>query len=193
MAMKFLNKYKYDITAGATIIILVLIFIFMRENFGVLSNREAFQEYISGFGFWAPMVIILIIILEVIVAPIPGFVPITVAGFIFGPIEGSVYAYIGNVAGSIIAFLIARKFGKYLVEKLVTKKRVEKYGKMISRHQYIMFAMYFLPIFPVDIISFAFGLSDIKIKKFVLLVAIGFISNVILLNIFGDFLAELYF
>jgi uncharacterized membrane protein YdjX (TVP38/TMEM64 family) len=165
----------------------------MRENFGVLSDREVFREYINGFGFWAQLVIILVIVTEVIVAPVPGFIPITAAGFIFGPIEGSIYAYIGNVAGSAIAFLIARKFGKYIVEKLVTKKRVEKYEKMISRHQYLMFAMYFLPIFPVDILSFAFGLSDIKTKKFILLVAISFISNVILLNIFGDFLTNLYF
>jgi uncharacterized membrane protein YdjX (TVP38/TMEM64 family) len=191
--MSFLKKYRYDISAIITIIALIIVFIFLRENFGVLSDREAFRNYINSFGFFAPIAIILIIILEVVIAPIPGFIPITVAGFLFGPIEGSIYAYIGNVTGSIIAFLIARKFGKYLVAKIVTEKRIEKYEKMISRHQYLIFSMYFLPIFPVDILSFAFGLSGIKIKKFVLLVAIGFVSNVILLNIFGDFLAGLYF
>ncbi len=191
--MLFLKRYKYDIAAGVAVISLIFLFIFVRENFGMLSDRDAFLEYVRSFGILAPLVIILSIILEVVIAPIPGFIPITVAGFIFGPIEGSAYAYIGNVAGSVLAFFISRKFGKYLVAKLVGEKRISKYENMINRNKYFMFAMYFFPLFPVDILSFAFGLSSIKTREFVLLVAIGFVSNVVLLNIFGDFLADLYF
>lgn len=191
--MDFLKKYKYDIAILSVIIILVIIFKMAGSHFDILGDRESFQEFIRSFGPLAPIIIILVIIAEVILAPIPGFIPIISAGFIFGPIEGSIYAFIGNVIGSAIAFFIARKLGKPYVIRIVKEKRVDKYEAAIKRNENLLLAFYFLPLLPIDIISFAFGLSDIRFKKFIIVTSIGFVSHVLILNYFGDYLAKLYF
>ena len=191
--MNFIKKYKYDLFFAALVLGFVIFFTMTKENFGMLSDRESFSAYIRSFGLFAPIVIIMIIILEVIVAPLPGFVPATAAGFIFGPIEGSLYAYIGNVIGSTIVFLLVRKYGKSFVERLAEKRRVEKYEKMVEKRSHFLFLFYFLPILPTDIISIAIGLSDIGFKRFFKIMAIGFIINVLFLSLFGDYLARLFF
>ena len=191
--MNFLRKYKYDIVILLVIILFVFLFRTTTDYFGVFGDRESFQEFIKGFGALAPLIIILIIVVEVVVAPIPGFIPIISAGFIFGPIEGSIYAFIGNVIGSILAFLIARKLGRPYVARIIKENRIGKYEAAIKRNENILLAFYFFPLFPIDIISFAFGLSNIKFKKFVIVISIGFIVHVWILNSFGDYLARLYF
>lgn len=165
----------------------------IKDEFGVLSDRASFQQFIESFGAWAPLAIIAIIIAEAIIAPLPGFVPIVSAGFIFGTIEGSIYALVGNMIGSLMVFLIARKFGRYIALRFIDNERLDKYECAIERRENILLILYFFPIFPTDIISVAFGLSKIKLKKFILVTSIGFIFNVWALNYFGDYLAKLYF
>ncbi len=186
-------KYRYDIALAIIIILFIAFFVLLKNDFGVLSDREQFQEFIKGFGSLAPLVIILIIIIEVIIAPIPGFVPIISAGFIFGTIKGSIYTLIGSIVGSVIVFLLVRKFGRYIVLRFVNEEKLGKYERAVSRRENILLAFYFIPIFPTDIISIAFGLSNIKFKKFITFVSLGFVVNVFVLNYFGDYLARLYF
>jgi uncharacterized membrane protein YdjX (TVP38/TMEM64 family) len=188
-----LKKYKYDIFIAVVIVALVLLFALLKNQFGFLSDRENFQEYIKSFGALAPVVIILVITLEVIIAPLPGFIPAISSGFIFGPVEGTIYALVGNIIGSTLAFLLARRLGKIIVLRLVSEAKLDKYEEAVRRRKNILFAMYFFPIFPVDILSFAFGMSDIKYKKFITIVSIGFVSHMLILNYFGDYLAKLYF
>lgn len=186
-------KYRYDIFIAVFIALFIFLFIMIKDEFGVLSDRESFQGFIRGFGAWAPLAIILIIIVEVIIAPLPGFVPIISSGFIFGTIEGSIYALIGNIIGSLAVFLIARKFGRYIALRFIDMEKLDKYEKAIERRENFLLILYFFPVFPTDIISIAFGLSKIKLKKFILIISVGFVVNVWALNYFGDYLAGIYF
>ena len=191
--ISFLKKYRYDIVIFLIIAVLAVVFLMGRDQMGLLQEREDFEGFVRSFGPIAPLVVILTIIVEVIVAPIPGFIPIISAGFIFGPIEGSIYALTGNVIGSAAAFFLSRKFGRPLVSKLIDKERLDKYEIAVSRQENLLLLFYFIPIFPIDVISFAFGLSKIKFKKFFIITSVGFVFHVLILNLFGDYLAQLYF
>lgn len=191
--MKLLQKYKYDIFIALFVLTAAILFVAFKDQFGILSDRENFEELVKSFGVWAPLVIILSVVLEVVIAPLPGFIPAISAGFIFGPLEGSIYTYIGNVLGSLLVFWIARRFGKLILEKIINKAKLEKYERLIERRENVLLLFYIFPIFPVDILSGAFGISKISLRKFAAAIAIGFIFHVFILNYFGDFLARLYF
>lgn len=188
-----LRKYRYDIAIGVTILLFIIFIVIFRESFGVLSDRESFENFIRGFGPLAPIVVIVSIVLEVIFAPIPGFVPAISSGFLFGHIEGSAYAFIGNVLGSALAFFLARKFGRYLLGRIVNTERIEKYEKAIQKRETLLLMLYFIPIFPTDIISMAFGLSGIRFKKFIIFSSLGYACYALILAYFGDYLATIYF
>lgn len=191
--MDLVKKHKYDIALILFLLIFVVIFVFLRDKFGILSDRESFELFVKSFGVWAPLVIILTIILEVVIAPIPGFIPAITAGFIFGALEGSVYTYIGNVLGSFLVFWLSRKFGRMILERFAAPEKIEKYENIIARRENFLLPLYIFPFIPVDIISGAFGLSKIDFRKFAVAVSVGFVIHVLILTFFGDWLARLYF
>lgn len=191
--MNILRKYKYDVAIFLVLAAVVSFLVALRGQFGFLEDRGSFEQFIKGFGAWGPFVIILTIILEVVIAPLPGFVPAISAGFIFGALQGSIYTYVGNVLGSLLVFWLSRRYGRMILEKFTESTKIKKYENMIAKRENILLFAYVFPILPVDIISGAFGLSKIRFKKFALAVAIGFVFHVVILNLFGDYLARLYF
>ena len=162
-------------------------------DFELFNDKDSFETFINEFEVWGPIVAIGSIVLEVIIAPIPGFIPAISTGFIFGPILGSVYIFIGNVIGTLLIFFLARKYGKLLIAKFFRKDRLEKYSETINRHEDYLLVFYFLPIFPVDLITVAFGLSYIRFKKFFIVSLLGLLFYSILITNFGDYLANLWF
>jgi uncharacterized membrane protein YdjX (TVP38/TMEM64 family) len=190
---KELHRLRYDIIIGLIIFGLAFFAYLERDRFGAFSERESFESFIDGFGVWGPAVIIASIVLEVVIAPIPGFIPALTAGFVFGPIAGSVYVYLGNVLGTLLVFYVARRLGKLVVEKFIKKRRLEKYEKTIEKHENWLLVFYFIPVLPIDIITAAFGLSGIRFKKFLFVILLGLAFYSIVITNFGDYLAQLWF
>ena len=175
-------------------VFLLLSYVFsIRNELEILVNRDNFETFVRSFGAFGPIVVIITTILEVIVAPIPGVFIAVTSGFLFGPIKGSVYVYIGNVAGSFLVFWLARRMGRPVVEKFIKKEMINKYEKKVEKHKNKLLFFYFFPIIPIDILSAAFGFSDIKTKKFMLATSSGFIFYSIVAANFGDFLARILF
>ena len=190
--IKFLKKYRYDIAIGLIILIFALLGYLFKDSFSFLSSQQALENFVLSYGSWAPVVLIIIIVIEVIIAPLPGIAPPIVAGFIFGPWLGSLYTYIGSFIGTLAVFYLARRFGRVLIKNLFRKKTLEKYEKAIARHENFYLAFYFFPFFPLDVITAAFGLSAIGWKKFITVMSIGYVFYVLILSLFGDYLARLF-
>jgi len=165
------------------------------EIFGVFGSRDALQSLISSFGVFAPLIFIFFILVEVLVAPLPGSVTALAGAVVFGPILGTLYAWIGNVVGSILAFLIARHFGPSVVSFFVPsfRKKQERYNREISEHRNALFILYLLPVVPIDVVSFALGLSAIPFRHFFAVISFAFFVRMTVWNIFGDALGDVLF
>ncbi|MBD3208826.1 TVP38/TMEM64 family protein [Candidatus Woesearchaeota archaeon] len=138
-----------------------------------------------------PFIIIGFIILEVVFAPVPGTFITVAAGAVYGMWLGALYSYVGNVLGSCLAFFLARRFGRRLVERLVSKQLLERYDGFFRKHRELFLVFYALPVIPVDILSFSCGLSSMKWRKFLLIMMSGFVSNTLILTFLGERLAGL--
>lgn len=160
---------------------------------GIFSSQESLQNFIRSFGPMGSIILVLIISLEVIIAPIPGFIPALTAGFLFGPFWGAFYIYLGNVIGTTVLFLLIRKYGRLIAFKLFNKNKVDKYERLINRNENWLLVFYFIPIFPVDIATAAFGLSAISPRKFISTIIFGYLIYALTLAFFGDVLANFYF
>ena len=163
--------------------VIILVFLVWQPE---LPTETEINELTERFGSLGPLAIIAIIIIETVIAPIPGTIFPIVIGVLYGVWPGILYAWIGNVVGSVIAFFISRKLGRPFAEKIVSKDKIEKYDKFLHRNKTLIWLIYAIPIFPIDIISFVIGLSNIKFKRFLLIVSVGFIINLLILVSFGD-------
>jgi uncharacterized membrane protein YdjX (TVP38/TMEM64 family) len=136
----------------------------------VFKSVEKLQEYISGFGIWAPLVFCAIQVLQVIISPIPGNITTLAGGLLFGFGSGFMYSYISIVLGSILAFALARAFGKPLVVRLVGEKITHKYMDVLSsRQKVVLILMFLLPFFPDDALCLIAGLSGISWGFFIVI------------------------
>ena len=177
----------------ASVLILVLLGIlliagavFFALRFEALQQPETWRSISEAYPVFAPIAIVLIIITEVILAPIPGGLLPVLTGFLFGPFLGTLYSWSGNVIGSLIAWYLARTFGTSLVEKLVTKETLAFYDTFLQKRQPLLWVVYALPFFPIDILSLSIGLSTISFKRFSRMVALALLPSMFLLNYIGD-------
>ena|SRR3989344_8936292 len=84
------TKNKAILKFSLFVVILILaIIIFWKPLTNIFSDKENVKEFVLGFGIFAPIIFILVIALQVLLAPIPGQVAGLAGGFIFGAALGT--------------------------------------------------------------------------------------------------------
>ena len=108
------NKTISRLIHAGTILGLLLAIGFAVYGFsaGIFTSEESLEQFISDSGVTAPLVFILIQIIQVVVPIIPGGVSCLASVVLFGPLPGFVYSYVGICIGSIIGFFLGRFYGK---------------------------------------------------------------------------------
>lgn len=151
-----------------------------------ISNRDELVRIMSELGPFAPLLYIVIQIIQVVVAPIPGQIVGGVGGFLFG-YWGILWTTIGSLIGFWLVFLIARKFGRPLIEKIFKKPAVDKFDFIINAKgaALIIFAVFLLPGFPDDLICYVAGLTKLSIRKLLLISILGRFPAIVLTNYIG--------
>ncbi len=154
----------------AIVFLLVLVALAAAIQFSGWSeylDQGRLQTWISGFGATGQLVYIMIFV----TAPalfLPGL-PITLAGGLaFGPMWGTIYASVGSTLGAGAAFLIARYFARGAIQNLLGE-RWKKIDKGVAQRGWVYVAITRLvPIFPFNLLNYAFGLTKIPFWVYLL-------------------------
>lgn len=171
--------------------VIILSIVFWKPLIGLFSNLERLKEFILNFGVFSPLIFIILIILQVLIAPMPGQAAGFASGYLFGTILGTIYSMIGLIIGSYIAFSLSRKFGRPFVEKVVDKKTLNKFDKLcLNKGIFTLFLIYLLPALPDDAICYIAGLTKIRIKHLMIISTIGRFPGFLVLNLVGDGVAS---
>lgn len=145
-------------------------------NLGVFKDLNALRGLVGDSIILGPIIFILIQILQVVIPIIPGGIS-TVAGvLIFGPYAGFIYNYVGICIGSIIIFLLGRKYGKPFILSMISDKTYDKYIGWLenqSRFEKLFALAIFLPVAPDDALCLMAGLTNISVKKYTLIILIA--------------------
>jgi len=125
-------------------------------------------ELLARGGTVARILFFLIIVTEVVLAPVPGGVIAFLAAAQYGVAWSWPIQYVGNVVGGTLVFFIARGLGARWAERNVPRRAQKRYNRWLTRHPWSIWAFYALPVFPIDTISVCLGLTRIDFRKFVL-------------------------
>ena len=146
---------------------------------GFFESQERVQEWVRGFGPWAPLISIALNGAQVLLAPIPGQIVGLANGYLYGIWLGTLYSMIGLVLGRAMAMVLGRWFGRGLVERLVKREQLEKWDRLAHRRGPLFFFLIFLfPFLPDDLVCFIVGLSLLPIPRMVVLSALGGLPGV---------------
>lgn len=171
-----MNKSKLFLNTATVLgLLLTIVFIIYGVRTNLFVSSEALKSFLNRFGIFADLIFILIQIIQVVVPIIPGAIGCLAGVIIFGPIKGFIYNYIGICIGSLIAFLLARRYGMGFVEKISNPKLIQKYGSWLTSKKFDKwFAIaIFSPLAPDDFLCYLAGITNISVKKFSIIILAG--------------------
>lgn len=132
------------------------------------------QAYFDQWGPAAPLVYVAIVIMEVVIAPIPGTMLYLPGGLIFGWMMGGVTSLIGNTIGAGLCCLIARSFGRPYVERFFPAESLSKYDAVLTRNAlWVIVLLRVNPLTSADLVSYAAGLTSVSVWHVMLGTLVG--------------------
>lgn len=145
-------------------------------NLGVFKDINALRGLVGNSVILGPIIFILLQILQVVIPIIPGGISSAAGVLIFGPYLGFVYNYVGICIGSVIIFLLGRRYGKPFILSMISDKTYDKYIGWLdnqSRFEKLFALAIFLPVAPDDALCLMAGLTNISVKKFTLIILLA--------------------
>lgn len=192
MPCKISRTFMVAVSVGLVSILGLLAYYYWQPICGVAgilcrTDKEQVRIWMESWGTLAPLVFILVQTLQVVLAPVPGEVTGFLGGFLFGVMGGFIYSTLGLTLGGIMAFLIGRWLEVHLIEKWVKKETLEKFDFLLERQgALVAFLLFLIPWAPKDYLCFILGLSQMPLKVFVLLMAVGRMPATFLLTLQGS-------
>ena len=168
---------KSVIKIGIAVGIIAIVYYLLRY-YGItdeirLENVPKIKTWVASFGAIAPLIYIGLYLVSTVFF-LPGS-PVTVlAGFVFGPLWGILYASIASIISVSVAFLIARYVARDLVERWVKDNaQFRKIDEQVEAEGWrILMFTRLVPIFPFNLQNYAYGLTSIRFPTYVIVSAI---------------------
>ena len=159
------------------------------------SDPADFRSWLSQRKTSGQLVYMGMVLVQVLVAVIPGE-PLEIAGgYAFGAIEGTVLCLLAETLSSILIFLLVRRFGVRLVRFFFSQEKLESvhFLKHSSRQTLLFLIVFMIPGTPKDLLCYFAGLTGIKLAPFILIASLGRIPSVITSTIGGDALGSRHY
>lgn len=159
---------------------------------GVQDLLKNLLDWVENLGFWGPVAFIIIYNLATILF-VPGSLLTLGAGVIFGVFWGSIYVSIGSVIGATFAFLIGRYFARdWVAKKLENYEQFKAIDQAVGQEGWKIVGLTRLsPIFPFNLLNYAFGLTNVSLKDYFFASWIGMLPGTILYVYVGSLIGSL--
>ncbi|MGT2934917.1 TVP38/TMEM64 family protein [Streptococcus castoreus] len=166
------HKQLIQLITGFGIILSLLFFVYFQQHPNFFTVGGIFQSYLIKLGILAPCLFILIQMIQVVYPVIPGGLTCVLGHVVFGPFMGLVYNTIGIFIGSLLSFLLARKYGEQFAKAFVSSKTYDKYIPYLNKGNYFerfLAIAFILPGFPDDFLCMVAGLGKMSLRKFIII------------------------
>lgn len=178
-------KEKIKLSIFGFILIFSLFLLLYEEKKHVLTPNNI-KHVVLNYGYWAPIIFLIIYSVKSFVVFIPAGVFMLAAGLTFGAIKGGIILIIGTIISSSMGFIFARYFGKEYVQKRIDGKSATISNLIKSKGFLIILLLRLVPILPYDVINYASGVSKIKYKDFIFATFLGTIPACFLYAFLGE-------
>jgi uncharacterized membrane protein YdjX (TVP38/TMEM64 family) len=180
------NKFiKIGIAIGVIALLVVA-----QQFFNVQQLLINSLNWIRDLGVVGYAVFIIIYILAAVLF-IPGSLLTLGAGFLFGVIKGSILVSVASTLGAASAFIVGRYFARGWVSKQIAgKQQFKTIDEAVAEEGWKIVGLTRLsPIFPFNLLNYAFGVTQVSLKDYVVASWIGMMPGTVMYVYFGS-LAE---
>ena len=157
-------------------------------NFVANLNVQTFHHIVDGFGAWAPLVSVALMVAHGLV-PFPVEILAVANGIAFGPWLGFALTWVGMVLASWLGYAIARLV-RPLALRLVGPRRLIRVERRAAHGTWWeLVALRQVPFISFCLLNFALGLLGIPFRKFAWTTAVGIVPSIALTILAGQALS----
>jgi len=152
------------------------------------------QEYLSRFLAWAQgigpwgAVLLGAAYIPAALLFVPGSLLTLGAGFAFGVVLGTVTVSIGSTLGASAAFLAGRTLARGFIEtKIANNIRFRAIDQAVKQEGFkIVLLTRLSPVFPFNLLNYAFGLTPVSLRDYFLASWIGMLPGTVMYVYLGS-------
>jgi uncharacterized membrane protein YdjX (TVP38/TMEM64 family) len=191
--MKILELIKKNISKIILLIILffgILAAFYLKSN-GYLSN-EKIIEFSDNNKILAPFVFIAVypVLMALFIPTLPMNMT---AGFLWGPVYGTIFSILGASIGISIDFLVARYIGReFFTKKLSFKTWKWILNQVETKGWRVVIFIRINPVFPTNIFSYLFGITTISFREYFISSVVAMSLPAVILASFGSSAKEFF-
>jgi uncharacterized membrane protein YdjX (TVP38/TMEM64 family) len=159
--------------------------------FGAAPLREL-PRWIAGLGPTAPLVFVPSYFVACVFL-IPGSILTLGAGFLFGVVRGSIYVSVAATLGANVAFLIGRYAARqWVAAQLASYPKFQAVDEAVAHEGWKIVALTRLsPLFPFNLLNYAFGLTNLRLRDYVVASCAGMQPGTIVYVYIGSLAGDL--
>jgi uncharacterized membrane protein YdjX (TVP38/TMEM64 family) len=149
-------------------------------------------EWTQGLGIWGPVFVGAFYIVACVFI-LPGSILTLGAGFLFKVVVGTITVSIGSTLGACAAFLVGRTIArKWIAAKVAKNEKFAAIDESVARQGFkIVLLTRLSPVFPFNMLNYAFGLTKISFWKYALGSWVGMLPGTVMYVYFGAGLRSL--
>src|SRR6266576_443554 len=173
-------KWVLYVAAGIGIVLAV-------KYLHVQDLLKSALDWIGKLGPWGPVIFAGLYVVATVLF-VPGSVLTLGAGAAFGVVLGSVFVSISATLGATAAFLV----GRYLARDAIARK-IEKNEKFATIDRAvadegwkIVLLTRLSPVFPFTLLNYAFGLTRVKLRHYIVASWLGMIPGTVMYVYLGS-------
>ena len=180
-----LTRVIVGVLAAATLFVLARVF-------NVQELFRTLLEWVQGAGFVGAVVFACVYILAT-VCFVPGFILTLGAGFVFGVLRGTAYVSVGSTLGATAAFLVGRYLARdWVAGKVAGNDKFASIDDAVGREGWKIVGLTRLsPIFPYNMLNYAYGLTKVNLKGYFLASWIGMLPGTVMYVYVGSLAGDL--
>jgi 1-acyl-sn-glycerol-3-phosphate acyltransferase len=153
-----------------------------------LRDQQSVSAFVHQFGLLGPAILLALLVIQVVLAVLPGHALILAGGYLYGFPNGLIVTAAGTILGGQMAFIIARLCGQKVVNYLASPALVDRWDRL-AKHQGGKFFLltFILPVFPSDVLCYVAGLGKISSRSFLVVNILGRLPCAIILTLIGAY------
>ena len=147
----------------------------------VAALMKTVTTAVENLGFWGPVIFIASYAIATVLF-VPGSALTLAAGGLFGVAMGSVYVSIASTLGATLAFLLGRqKLRGYISKKIKGNAKFAAIDDAVGEQGWKIVGLTRLsPAFPFTLLNYAYGLTKVSLRDYVVASWIGMMPGTVL-------------
>lgn len=186
------NSYVGAIVKIAVLIVILIGLVLAARNFNL---QQVFRDALAWIENAGPIGLLVFfgLYIAACVFMLPGTIMSLGAGAVFGVIKGALLVSLSSTAGATAAFLVGRYVARdWVARKIEKNEKFKAIDQAVAVEGWKIVALTRLsPVFPFNLLNYAFGLTRVSIRDYVLASWIGMIPGTVMYVYLGSLAGSL--